>query len=237
LKLTPIEFDKTGVSAAEAERLHICNAALVRLHGRRKEQIVGERSLPKPKASWKIANYQQAILYRIVTLASGCALNWNNGNTLCSILAARALVETAALFWEFEQRLDELLGCSDIEGIDTLINNRTFASKDEDWLESNPDYVATNILTFIDKIDKKTFPGIRKHYDWLSERCHPNSFGHFFFFGTLDTDTDTTTFTDDKMKSVHLSNIIVAMLLVPMIEHSMDHLDATILKVADLQSG
>jgi len=208
-----------------------------RLHGRRKEQIVGERPFPKPKVAWKIANYQQAILYRIVMLASGCALNWNNGNTLCSMLAARALVETAALFLEFEHRLDELFSCSDIEGIDALINNRTFASKDEEWLENNSDFRATNILTIIDKIDKKLAAKgrMREHYDSLSERCHPNSFGHFFFFGTLDTDTDTTTFTDDKMKMANLRIIMAAMLLVPMIERSMERLDATILKVADLQ--
>ena len=76
-------------------------------------------------------------------LASGCALNWNNGNTLCSILAARAMVETAALFMEFETRLDDLLRCSDIDGIDALINNRTFASKDEEFLETWPDNRAT----------------------------------------------------------------------------------------------
>ena len=28
--------------------------------------------------------------------------------------------------------------------------------------------LATNILTFIDKIDKTTLPGVRKHYDRLS---------------------------------------------------------------------
>ena len=126
-------------------------------------------------------------------LASGCALNWNNGNTLCSILAARAMVETAALFMEFETRLDDLLRCSDIDGIDALINNRTFASKDEEFLETWPDNRATNILTFIDKIDKATLPRMREHYDWLSERCHPNSFGHFLFFGDLDTKTGAAT--------------------------------------------
>jgi hypothetical protein len=169
-------------------------------------------------------------------LASGCALNWNKRNTLCSILAARALVETAALFLEFEHRLDELFSCSDIEGIDALINNRTFASKDKEWLENNSDLRATNIVTIIDKIDKKLAAKGRmlKHYDSLSERRHPDSFGHFFFFGTLDTDTDTTTFTDDKMKMANLRSIMAAMLLVPMIEHSMERLDATILKVADL---
>jgi hypothetical protein len=235
LKLTPTEFDKSGVSADDAEKLRIINAALVRLHKRRKEQIAPEP--PFSKLAWKITNYQQAILYRIVMLASGCALNWNNGNTLCSILAARAMVETAALFMEFETRLDDLLRCSDIDGIDALINNLTFATKDEEFLETWPDNRATNRLTFIDKIDKASLPRMREHYDWLSERCHPNSFGHFLFFGNLDTKTGAATFTDDKNKAANWRHVIRAMLLVPIIEHSIEGLDATISKVADLQSS
>src|SRR5262249_52372351 len=142
-------------------------------------------------------------------------------------------VETAALFLEFEYRLNELIGSSDFVSIEKLINNRTFATRVEEWIEKNPDTAATNITTFIDKIDNRFLPGMRQHYDYLSERCHPNSLGHFFFFGTLDTKSGTTTFSDSKELGLNLRHIMPAALLIPFVENSMERLDATIEKLAD----
>ena len=38
----------------------------------------------------------------------------------------------------------------------------------------------------------------------LSERCHPNSLGHYMFFATLDTETGTVTFSDEKYRQENL---------------------------------
>jgi len=38
-----------------------------------------------------------------------------------------------------------------------------------------------NILTMIDHLDKKRYPGTRKDYDYLSETLHPNSKSHFLY--------------------------------------------------------
>ena len=232
-----IEFDKTGVSETDVEKIDRINETLARLRGRRKSEIIPEGPLLKSKLAWKVANYQQAILYRIVMLTSGCALNWNFGNSLCSILAARAIVETVALFLEFESRLEELLARSDFGGINKLIDNRTFASRDEEYLKENPDLIATNVITFIDKIDQELLRGARHHYDFLSEVCHPNSFGHFFFFGSLDTQTGITTFSDNKMERPGWNHIYTAVLLIQLVENGMSRLDDTILRLADLHGA
>ena len=52
-----------------------------------------------------------------------------------------------------------------------------------------PETKAVNILTYIDRFDKRA-EGFRGHYDILSERCHPNALGHNFMFGKLDRSDD-----------------------------------------------
>jgi len=228
----PIEFDKSHASQDDIEAIDRANKTLARLRDRRKEEIAPEGPFLKSKLAWKIANYQQAILYRTVMLASGCALNWNARNPLCCILAARAMVETAALFFEFEDRLNKLLGQSDFQSIDKLTENQTFASRNKGYLAEYPEDAAINATTFIDKIDKRLIPGMRQHYDFLSEVCHPNSYGHFFFFGKLDAQTGTTHFSENNRPGWR--HVVPALLLIPLIEGVMVRLDATILKVADL---
>jgi hypothetical protein len=232
-----MEFDKTGLNEKDAETVDLVNSTLARLRNRRKDKVIRTGPFLKSKLAWKVANYQQAVLYRIVMLADGCVLTWNSNNPLCSFLAARALLETTALFSEFEHRLNELIEIPDFGGIDALAMNRTFATRDEPFAQSNPDLEAISVLTFIDKIDKRLLPGMRRHYDLLSERCHPNSFGHFFFFSTLDTETGTTTFADNKNKEGNFHHIIAPMILIGLVENSMGRLDEMIIKLADIHSA
>jgi hypothetical protein len=100
-----IDFD---VSEEHARAIADFNSTLVRLRNRRVDKIDVSASvlLLRSKLAWKLATYQQPVLYRIVMLASGCAMNWNARNLLCSYLAARALIETMALFLEFEHELE-----------------------------------------------------------------------------------------------------------------------------------
>jgi hypothetical protein len=157
--------------------IHAFNTVLARLRDRRLTEIAISGPFLRSKLAWKIATYQQPVLYRIVMLASGCAANWNQRNLLCAYLAARALVETIAVFWMLEVDLQNLIKKEDLGGIDALITNRTISTRDLELVEAHPTTKAINVLTIIDRIEKRELPGIRPHYDSLSERCHPNSFG------------------------------------------------------------
>ena len=74
---------------------------------------------------------------------------------------------------EFERRVEQLLEEEDLEGLDAVAQNGIFASRDEEWIRENPETQAIRVLTDIDKFDKRA-QGFRRHYDMLSERCHPN---------------------------------------------------------------
>ena len=73
------------------------------------------------KIAWKAAVLQQALIYRTVELAGSCAKMWNFGNVLCSVLAARALLETIAVTLDFETRLQDYYNASNFEEMDKLI--------------------------------------------------------------------------------------------------------------------
>jgi hypothetical protein len=54
-----------------AERIGVINDALTRLAARRMERIAVEGRFLQSKIAWKVAAYNQAILYRVVALAHG----------------------------------------------------------------------------------------------------------------------------------------------------------------------
>src|SRR5438132_1385850 len=98
----------------------VFNAILARLRERRLTEIEISGPLLKSMLAWRIATYQQPVLYRVVMLASGCAVNWNGRNLLCAYLAARALMETAAVLLVFERSLGALIKSEDLKGINDL---------------------------------------------------------------------------------------------------------------------
>jgi hypothetical protein len=232
IELMLIGFDSANLEPDDSEDVERFNAALVRLKERRKEKIVVEGPFSESKLAWKIATYQQSILYRIVMLAAGCALNWNLKNTLCRFLAARALLETIAVLWDFERQITSLSEKADFGGIDKLVTNRIFSTRDEEWFKETPETEAVNVLTLVDKLDTQLLHGMRRHYDFLSERCHPNSLGHHMFFGTLDTGTGTTTYSDQKNVQMNLDHILGGAMLIEFAEKTIDRLDQVILQVA-----
>jgi hypothetical protein len=166
-----------GIDENVAKDIQTFNFTLRRLRERRVTEITISGPLRKSKLAWKIATYQQPMLYRVVMLASGCAANWNARNLLCAYLAARALIETVAVFWTFEVELQKLIAAENLSEIDALITNRTFSTRDTELIEAHPDTKAITVLKFIDRLEKQGLSGMRQHYDFLSERCHPNSLG------------------------------------------------------------
>ena len=210
------------------------NDTLSRLHARRVPEIAVAGPLLKSKLAWKLATFQQAVLYRVVMLASGCALNWNAGNVLCSYLAARALIETAVIFLTIEPELELYIQKEDLGAIDSILMNRIFSTRNEQLIQDYPASKAVNILTLIDKLDQHGFHGLRQHYDFLSEICHPNASGQSHFFGFRDPETHVTHYSDARNLSRHMDHILGGAMLLPLIERVMDHVDNLIVRLAEL---
>lgn len=211
------------------------NLALSMLRERRATEIAISGALSKSKLAWKIATYQQPMLYRVVMLANSCASSWNGQNLLGAYLASRALVETVVLFLSFEEELCAHVDRADLGAVDVLVTNRMFSTRDRGLVAEFPDTRVKNILTIIDSWDKRRLPGIREHYDFLSERCHPNTFGHHQLFSRRDPHTNTTHYSDWRQPEMHLDYILGGAMLIEFVGGCMDRLDAAIVQVSELQ--
>src|SRR6266849_1249360 len=95
---------------------------------------------------------QQALLYRVIELGSGCAKMWNFKNVLGSVLAARALLETIAVTLDFEAKLQEHYKANDFGAWDELITSHTFATREPELIAELPELAAKNVLTYIDRV-------------------------------------------------------------------------------------
>ena len=85
----------------------------------------------------------------------------------------------------------------------------------------------------MDEVDR-TLPGFRKHYDILSERCHPNSLGHNFMFSTLDHTDGTVRFTEERYQSHNAQLILAGLVPILLVELVFVRLDELIGQIAEL---
>jgi hypothetical protein len=105
--------------------------------------------------------------------------------------------------------------------------NRIFATRDAELMESYPNAKTINILTFIDRLEKQGLSGVRQHYDFLSERCHPNLFGQHQFFGVRDPETNVVSYSDWSDLQRHFDYVLEGALLIQLAEGCMDRLDTS----------
>lgn len=211
------------------------NASLERINEFRAVEITVTEHLAKSKIAWKITGYQHALLHRIVALIDGTAIAWNSRSTLTAMLAARAFMETVAIFSEFVDRVHGHYKSADLKELDELAQNWTFASRDVEWIDEYPECKSINILTLIDKFDKKGSEGFKAHYERLSERCHPNSLGHTYMFSELDRSDGTIRFSDERNPKANAHSIVTAVMMLPLVERLSTRLDKLIMQIADLQ--
>ena len=215
-------FDRVAVPTdREWSDIETLNAALERLRARRRSQV-SALEFPRAKIAWKLVGLQQVCLYRTVMLADACASSWNSGNTLGAMVAARALMETAAVLHDLEAQLTRFCADEDLDAVDDLVMRRTFATRLKDWDWETP---ATNIFTLLKKMEAP-FKGITNVYELLCEFCHPNSLGTFHLFAALDRAELTTYFTEKcHDPEGHFGNIMLAFMLIKKVEHDVDRID------------
>ena len=115
---------------------------------------------------------------------------------------------------EFESRVAQLLDKRDLRGLDALAQNGIYASRDAEWIKEFPETKAENVLTYIDKFDRR-LDGFRRHYDALSERCHPNALGHNFMFAKLDHSERAIKFYDEREPAQNAQLILPALTTLP----------------------
>jgi hypothetical protein len=225
------------LSLDDVKMLEAINSSLVHLRDSRVSKIEIDGVLAESKLAWKLRIFGEVMTYRVVALAESLALNWNAENYLGAYLPARAIIETVAVTTGVERDLERHLHDKNSAAIDALLTNRTFATRDAGWVAESPAAQAVNVMTLISKMDQKLMPGLKRQYDLLSERCHPNYLGHYAMFSTLDVETGATTFMVDKEQNQNRNMIFPGMLLIVLFENSRRGLEELVQKVASLQGA
>jgi len=227
-------IDHTIEDWTKVERYNEC---LERLLKRRVQEVAATGYCLESKTAWKCAVLKQSLLYRVTALATGCAAMWNDGNIVCSILAARALMETISIAHYISQELERLGEAKDADAIDNLANEHLFSTKNEQTVADGYGHRARSVLTFVDKFDKK-LSGVRDAYDFLSEWCHPNGCGHLFTYGEIDKNTGTVTFKESSARVGSIQgHVVTCFMLILFIEPILDAFDKPLPFLAEIDKG
>ena len=104
----------------------------------------------------------------------------------------------------------------------------------EDVLKESPELKAQRISTWIDKLDRE-IPGVRLHYNYLSDMVHPTYLGTFQFFASLDSATGTVSFSELKRRDQNtLEAISTPLMLIVLAKECFEQFDGFIKQVAEL---
>ncbi|MES2318805.1 MAG: hypothetical protein V4631_15095 [Pseudomonadota bacterium] len=148
-------------------------------------QSIPIAALPyQSKIPFKVFSLRETLLHRASALASPAVTLLEAGNIVGGALLARAVIETAAVLFELQSKLDAFVKTPDAEVLDTFLMKGLFANRREEGGVKNA-YYTSSILSSVDRLDKKS-KGFRKTYDILSEFVHPNYDGVFGSFGAVD---------------------------------------------------
>jgi hypothetical protein len=183
------------------------NVTLKRLRGRKVGVIV-----PGSGREWTkdwIHIYFQAHIRRTLSLVESGMVEIRNGRPLVAALCARAIIEEAAVVWEFVTRVNEFLDKDDDEATEEFVVTRTLASKSPAMLKEFGDkWKSVSILTILERFYKLN-PTYQDIYDDLSGVVHPNSTGVFHHFA--EQREDYIEFHDgEKLRDTALSALIKA---------------------------
>jgi len=136
----------------------------------------------KSKLPFKALSIRELLIHRVAALSSAAVDLFKQQQAIPAVILTRAIVETVAVMLVFHDRLDRFLKdqLKDVADFDDFLMRCLLGSK------NNPEMpTATNILTFIDRVEKKV-PGFRSVYDGLCECAHPNWAGTLGAFGEID---------------------------------------------------
>jgi hypothetical protein len=203
-------FSETAVEYAGGDWLaaSAVNEALAKLRDKRLTAVTREGAL-QSKVAWKIAVSQQAALYHLVALADGATLLWNAHNPVAAALAARALVEAAAVLAEFSRQLERLVVEANLPAIDALVMSHSFANALEGVADPHSIDGGERIAALL-QAGEAALPGATTAHAQLSALADAQASAQFGAFGVLDKTSTAVAFRQaesfDKSVFVQIMN-------------------------------
>ncbi len=178
---------------------------------------------------------REACLYRITEISEGALDAFEENNLIVALILCRSIMETEALFWEFEAKLKTSIASKNVEEIRTFLTRCMIGVKSEEIKKmKSPENTSQildpiNVLTFIDKLGKH-ISKYRFHYDSLSERSHPNAAGTVDAYVDIDWEAGVAKFGLNSKKIGYNPSLL---LLVASLSAFLDVYDSTAKHLSD----
>jgi hypothetical protein len=151
-------------------------------------KVEGRELSAKTKIPFKALCCRAALIWRVEELGRCACDSSEKGDVVAAMVLSRSAVETACALWHLKELLESQIENGVQPDLDDSIMRLLVGSK-----ISALEVAALNVLTFIDRADKK-FPKLRRIYDNLSEFAHPNFSGTGGSFSKIDRATDVVHF-------------------------------------------
>ncbi|NGX49427.1 MAG: hypothetical protein K940chlam5_01025 [Candidatus Anoxychlamydiales bacterium] len=151
--------------------------------------------------------FRVAFLYRVAEITESAYDAFVKDNLVVAFILSRAFMETETLFWAFVNKLKVAIQTRNINDIRQFLTGCLIGVKNDELKQlKHPSDVSlittpTNILTFIQKMDKK-IPGYELHHASLSEFSHPNAAGTVDAYVSLDWEAMVARFGKNKSKLI-----------------------------------
>ncbi len=152
-------------------------------------------SIPPNQLVYNLKVLEQFCLHRTCDFVETLFTAWAQNRPAVAFVLDRAIMETNALLYNIQDRINSIIQDEDnyMEKLAKQIvelNQFTTQMIQGNRFDERAAHKAINILTIIDKVDKKIY-GFRKAYNFNSEFAHPNNWGLQGLYGKIDDDRVT----------------------------------------------
>jgi len=142
----------------------------------------------KSKAPFQLLCAREALIWRTEELARNACDALERDDLAVASILTRSIAENTALVWKLMELLEERIKYTPKELSEKLMRALVGWKSDPDFPE------AYNILSLIDRMDKRIGGGVRASYDRLSEIAHPNWNGALALYSKTDRENFVTYF-------------------------------------------
>lgn len=129
--------------------------------------------------------YRKALLHRVLDLTKGVVVCWNERALLGSLVCARSLLETLAIFHSFLKRADKKAKAKEWQTLSRLVDAYAFSTSSgpdkKNKSPESPPRVGEAVIEFI----KRTQQDKEQFWEQICDEAHPNGKKMMVFGGLL----------------------------------------------------
>lgn len=118
--------------------------------------------------------YRYAVIRRVLDLAQATVACWNEGALVGSVVCARSLLETIAIYHSFLNRVEPLVAAGEWGRIGDLVDAYAFSTQRGPGKRSKSQDHPPRVRDAINQFIKSTQPNMEQFWEQICDTAHPN---------------------------------------------------------------